>query len=433
MLVAGLARCRHGHVRPLRNRQHRDVALGDRLRQEIELLLGELVLLVVDVAVLPEHGHDRLDRVELSVDSGVALELGVVLGLRDLATGQRVLQSCRLQNGLVDREPEVDEEVPAAELLGEDRELLGHVGLEVPAPCAVVDVQVGALGVLGGSRGGGALDGLLDVDVEHRVPAVVVVPLDVGEVPVPLLETDLLVERLEGPAVGVQRERGHSADEQCDVVLDDLDRSTVRAFVERELVGALAGRVVVEVVADSRELLVRRAEAVDVGLAGRDDGVVLVVDSRFTGRRADLRAPGQNRDRNQCDDDACELDVHEISLGWLLIQTWIGSAYSDGTRTAGSSSRSLIRVFASFSACRCAMMCFRISGLMSSNRSKSGAVRARYACIRRLPRYLASTKSPKTINAGSTTNRMPASTRAMANPSLVCRYCASRITNYLLT
>lgn len=78
------------------------------------------------------------------------------------------------------------------------------------------------------------------------------------------------MERAKRVAVGVQRERGYATDEQCDVVLDDLDRRAVCAFVERELVGPLAGRVVVEVVADSRELLVRRSEAVDVALARRE-------------------------------------------------------------------------------------------------------------------------------------------------------------------
>lgn len=408
---------RDGDVRPLRNRQNRDVALGDRLREEIELLLGELVLLVVDVASLAKHGHDRLDRVELGVDGRVALELGVVLRLGDLTTRERVLQSSRLQDRLVDREPEIDEEVPAAELLSEHRQLLGHVGLEVAPARSVVDVEVGAGLVVAGRCRCCTLDGLLDVDVEHGVPTVVVVAVDVGVLAAPLLETDLLVERAKGGTVGVQRERCHTADEQRDVVLDDLDRCPIGALVERELVGSLAGRVVVEVVADSRELLVRRAEAVDVALARRDDGVVLVVDSRLSGRGADLRAARQRRDRHrEGDDDDGELGLgdHEISLGLSLIHRSMGSAYSLGMRTAGSASSFLMMSSAFFSASRCLTRCSRTRGLSPSKRRRSGALRARSAWRLRLMPSRTSAISPMTSSTGMTINSKPASKRAMA-------------------
>lgn len=107
----------------------------------------------------------------------------------------------------------------------------------------------------------------------------------------PLLDADLLMELLQQLAVIGQLERHRSREVQGDVVLDDRDHRTVGAdllgFVlvrTSELVRALAGRVVVVLVAGavvSGWVLALDAEAVLDGLVALDDQVVIHVDANL--------------------------------------------------------------------------------------------------------------------------------------------------------
>ena len=381
------------HARTGGNRQDADVALGDRLLEQVELLRRQLVVLVVDVALLAEDRDERLDALQLGLNRLVGDLLGLVLGLSDLLGGQRT--GDRVGDvRLLDLHLEVNKVRTTGQALHRTGEVLLDGLLEAGASLAVVQAEVRAVVTLECVRGG-PLQGLLDVHVQHGVPAGVVLVAAVADpgrvrLAAPLLDADLLVELLEDLAVGIQVERHRAAEAEGDVVLDDLDRGAVVAGslglllgVATELVGPLTGRVQVVPVAGAvvaGAVLALDTEAVRDGLVGTEDEVVIDVHPDLVGLRSVAGATGHGDAGAQHEGgDGGALEavlVHDSSFRMDLSQSSSGVAYSLGMRSTGSLSNCETMLAPISSWFCCAASNSAIRGSMSSNCRSCGATRA---------------------------------------------------------